>query len=98
MLARANLPQVKRGRLITDVSSGPIFLTKKKNAFIITVVIIPDYTLGEETKVPRFCRHAIHLTEVKMSVVLCSSSLVYEICLAKILEKLTVIAIRFYND
>ena len=25
-----NLPQAKRGRLATDVSSGPIFLTKKK--------------------------------------------------------------------
>ena len=25
-----NLPQAKRGRLATDVSSGPIFLTKKE--------------------------------------------------------------------
>ena len=27
-----NLPQAKRGGLATDVSSGPIFLTKKKDA------------------------------------------------------------------
>ena len=31
MLAQHNLPQAKRGRMATDVSSGPIFLTKQMN-------------------------------------------------------------------
>ena len=30
MLAHNSLPQAKGGRLATDVSSGPIFLTKEK--------------------------------------------------------------------